>query len=47
MVMEGRPANDPLNTTKIVMPPKGGNPALSDKDVRDAVAYLRTISKSS
>lgn len=39
----GRPASDPLNTTGIDMPPKGGNPALDDQDIADIVAYLRTI----
>src|SRR6185503_3672777 len=27
----GRDPSDPLNTTGIAMPPKGGNPALSDE----------------
>jgi disulfide bond formation protein DsbB len=39
----GRPASDPLNTTKVDMPPKGGNPALSDEDLLNVVAYLRTL----
>jgi len=39
----GRPADDPLNTTGVAMPPKGGNPAFSDDDLRDIVAYLRTL----
>lgn len=39
----GRTANDPLNTTKVDMPPKGGNPALNDKDLQDIVAYIRTL----
>lgn len=43
----GRPVNDPLGTTTIAMPPKGFNPALSDKDIRAAVAYLRTLNKAS
>jgi mono/diheme cytochrome c family protein len=47
MVLDGRPLDDPLNTTKIAMPPRGGNPALADQDVRDAIAYLRTINKAS
>jgi hypothetical protein len=47
MVANGRPVNDPLNATKIAMPPKGGNPALSNKDIRDAVASLRTLNKAS
>lgn len=40
---KGRPATDPLNTTKVDMPPKGGNPALSDQDMLDIVAFLRTL----
>ena len=39
----GRPADHPDNTTGIAMPPKGGNPSLSDDDLRDVVAYLRTL----
>jgi disulfide bond formation protein DsbB len=42
---KGRPTNDPLNTTGIDMPPKGGNPALKDQDLVDIVGYLRTIHK--
>lgn len=40
---KGRPSSDPLNTTGIDMPPKGGNPALDDQDLADIVAYLRTL----
>ncbi len=40
---KGRPATDPLNTTKVDMPPKGGNPALSDQDLADIVAFVRTL----
>jgi disulfide bond formation protein DsbB len=39
----GRPASDPANTTGVDMPPRGGNPALTDADLLDVVAYLRTI----
>ncbi len=39
----GRPASDPANTTGVDMPPKGGNPSLSDDDLLDIVAYLRTL----
>ena len=42
-VKTGRPASDPLNTTGVDMPPKGGNPALSDMDILNIVAYLRSI----
>jgi disulfide bond formation protein DsbB len=41
----GRSVSDPANTTGIDMPPKGGNPALSDQDIYDIVAYLRTLEK--
>lgn len=39
----GRPTSDPANTTGVDMPPKGGNPSLSDEDIDHIVAYLRTI----
>ena len=39
----GRPVSDPANTTNVDMPPKGGNPALSDQDLIDVVAYIRTL----
>ncbi len=39
----GRPISDPANTTNVDMPPKGGNPALSDEDLLDIFAYIRTI----
>ena len=39
----GRDISDPLNTTKVPMPPKGGNPALNDKQLNDLVAFLRGL----
>jgi len=39
----GRPIWDPLNTTGIDMPPKGGNPALSDDEILAIVAYIRSL----
>jgi disulfide bond formation protein DsbB len=42
----GRDAGDPLNTTKIPMPPKGGNPALNDANLADLVAYMRSLQVS-
>ena len=41
----GRPSSDPLNTTGIDMPPRGGNPVLSDDDLVDIVAFVRTVNK--
>jgi mono/diheme cytochrome c family protein len=42
-VKTGRPSGDPANTTGVDMPPKGGNPALSDQDLADIIAYVRTL----
>lgn len=44
-VKKGRPASDPANTTKVDMPPKGGNPALTDQDLYDIIAFIRTLNK--
>lgn len=41
----GRPATDPLNTTKVDMPPRGGNPALTDDDLKDIAEYVRQMNK--
>lgn len=42
-IKRGRDAGDPLNTTGIAMPPKGGNPAMSDQEIADIVAFMRSI----
>jgi disulfide bond formation protein DsbB len=39
----GRPADDPANTTGVAMLPKGGNPAITDDDLLNIVAYIRTL----
>lgn len=39
----GRNPGDPQNTTGRGMPAKGGNPALSEDDLLDIIAYLRTL----
>ncbi|MHC4948043.1 MAG: cytochrome c oxidase subunit 3 [Planctomycetota bacterium] len=39
----GRQADDPLNTTGIQMPPRGGNPLLDDGDLLDILALVRTF----
>ena len=44
-VTKGRPASDKANTTGVDMPPKGGNPAFTEKDLYDIVAFIRTIIK--
>jgi disulfide bond formation protein DsbB len=42
-LIAGRPASDPLNTTGVDMPPRGGNPVFTDADLQNIVAYLRTL----
>ena len=42
-IKRGRDAGDALNTTGIAMPPKGGNPAMSEQEVADIVAFVRSI----
>ena len=42
-IKAGRPSSDPANTTGVDMPPKGGNPALTDEDIMDIIAYFRTL----
>lgn len=42
-VKTGRPISDPANTTGVDMPPKGGNPALTDAQIMDIIAYIRTL----
>ena len=39
----GRLATDPLNTTGVAMPPKGGNPAFNEQQLEDIISYLREI----
>lgn len=42
-LLEGRPADHPENTTGIAMNPRGGNPNLTDDDLYDLIAYMRTL----
>jgi mono/diheme cytochrome c family protein len=44
-ISEGRPASDPANTTGVDMPPRGGNPNLTDDDLAAIVTYLRTLTQ--
>lgn len=46
-VKVGRPIWDPLNTTGIDMPGKGGNPAMTDEQILAIIAYVRSLSASS
>jgi len=45
LLKEGRPSGHELNTTGVDMPPKGGNPSLTDEDPSAVVAYLRSINQ--
>lgn len=42
-IKKGRYPGDPANTTGVGMPAKGGSPALSEDDLLDIIAYLRTL----
>ncbi|MCE7967273.1 MAG: hypothetical protein DYG94_00805 [Leptolyngbya sp. PLA3] len=42
-IKQGRPIWDAENTTGIDMPPKGGNPALTDEDIRAIIKHIRTL----
>ncbi len=42
-IARGRDPSDPKNTTGVGMPAKGGNPALSEDDLLDIIAYLRSL----
>lgn len=42
-IIVGRSTTDPENTSGIAMPPRGGIPNLTDSEIRDIIAYLRTL----
>ncbi|MBX3472372.1 MAG: cytochrome c [Planctomycetes bacterium] len=42
-VKKGRTSDDPASVTKVPMPPKGGNPALKDADIKAIVTYMRSL----
>ncbi|MCA9293184.1 MAG: c-type cytochrome [Phycisphaerales bacterium] len=42
-IKTGRPIWDADNTTGVDMPPKGGNPALSDEELKTIIGYLRAL----
>jgi disulfide bond formation protein DsbB len=43
-IIAGRDASNPLNTTGVPMPARGGNPSLTDEQLRSVIAYLRSQS---
>jgi mono/diheme cytochrome c family protein len=42
-IKEGRPIDHPQNTTGVQMPPYGGNPTLTDEQLFDIIAFLRSL----
>lgn len=42
-VINGRQPTDPLNTTGVLMPPRGGNPSLTDEKLTQVITYLRAL----
>jgi disulfide bond formation protein DsbB len=42
-IKTGRPLWDPANTTGIDMPPKGGNPALTDEQIMAIIGHIRSL----
>ena len=44
-IKQGRLTTDSDNTTGVDMPAMGGNNALTDKDLADVIAYMRTVQK--
>ena len=41
-IVQGRPAYHPDNTQGVDMPPRGGNPVLTDEDILAIIAFQRT-----
>jgi mono/diheme cytochrome c family protein len=39
----GRPVDDPLNTTGVVMPARGGRLSLTDTDLTNVISYIRSL----
>ena len=42
-IITGRLPSDPQNQTGMIMPGKGGNPALTDSEILAVIAYLRSL----
>ncbi len=39
----GREVTDPLNTTGVMMPARGGNPSITDDKLVEVIAYIRSL----
>jgi len=44
-IKRGRPMWDASNTTGLDMPPKGGNPAITDAELQTIIDYIRALQK--
>lgn len=44
-IKRGRPTWDADNTTGLDMPPKGGNPAITDEQLQQIIEYIRALQK--
>ncbi len=44
-IKRGRPMWDSTNTTGLDMPPKGGNPAITDAQLQTIIEYIRALQK--
>ncbi|MBI1279899.1 MAG: c-type cytochrome [Anaerolineaceae bacterium] len=42
---KGRPVNDPLNTTGVTMPARGGRLSLTDTDLANVISYIRSLNQ--
>lgn len=42
-IIVGRSFSDPLNTTGMMMPARGGNPSMTDEQIDTIVVYLRSL----
>lgn len=42
-LLVGRPMTDPANSTGVAMPARGGNPSLTDEDLYNVIAYIRSL----
>jgi mono/diheme cytochrome c family protein len=43
MIKEGRPIDHPMSDGVSPMPPMGGNPLLTDEDLRNVIVYMRSL----
>ena len=44
-IRAGRTIDDPMSAGKAPMPPSGGDPTLTDKDLQNVIVYMRSLQK--